>query len=71
MRDDQMRDEITIYVRDGGRPVAPPPPALPKPADSMPAGEFIRILRARRDYEDAVTDAANEAFDRHFRAAVR
>lgn len=71
MREEREEIPITIFVRDGGRPVAPLPPALPKPADNMPAGEFIRVLRARRTYEDAVTDAANGAFDKHFRKAAK
>lgn len=67
------REEIpvTIFVRDGGRPVAPLPPALPKPADNMSASEFIRVLRARRAYEDAVVDTFNESFSRHFSKAVK
>jgi len=68
----EKREEIpiTIFVRDGGHPVAPPPPALPS-GDSVTGREFIAALRAKWAYEDAVSDAFNESFDRHFRKAVK
>lgn len=53
----------TILTDDRGRPFV-----KPDPADYANAVDFMRAYHA---YRDAVSDAANRAFDEGFRKAMR
>jgi hypothetical protein len=60
-------DPHTIYTDADGKPFERPE----CPGPDAPPAEFTAWLRADAEYRQAIRNAANHAFDKAFRKAVR